>query len=348
MNSKLKILLVEDDDNDRILLDEYLKTQGWDFKLVRVYNEDTLSSELRDHVFDIIIIDYMLPGYSCLGAIKHIRGLSIDSPIIVMSNKVDEDDVVEEVMAAGAQDYVQKIKMERLGPAIKRELISAQKRKRIAQVEKSNEMVTKLLFKLSSSLNWVLQHKLKDISFDILLEDFGKILNANRTYIYKRCGGCQQCGPGGVCYKLDYIWSYHDCTYKHFEDKFKIIYQNEYPRFVSKIEHKNLFMTNKHICDLSEGSLLKILKAGALTGAPILNSDGSVYGFFGFDVRDVRKCNPIEKSAIQAITAILGTIVYKIEEEQKEMIELEKTTKKIDAFSSSIEETISRLESRLG
>jgi len=347
MSACVKVLLVDDEEDSKILLEEYLSDNDWQYRLWVVENEDDMRFELRDHVFDFVIIDYKLPDYNCKDAITLIRELGLDMPVFVMSNKVETKHVAEEVMQLGAQDFIPKFEMVRLSPAMHREQEQADKRKKLLAVENANEMATKLLFKMSSSLNWVLQHSVAEISFEILLEDFGKIIGAQRTYIYERATGCQQCGPDGVCYKMAHVWGDDNCEIDKFVARFETITENNYPNCVNTLESKKLYTINVDIGNEYELKSLKLLKSKTITCTPILNPDGTIYGFFGFDTKKKRECRPIEKSAIQAIATTIGIIMYKVREESAYNEQIAKSTERIEKYTETIDDTILILEKNL-
>ena len=61
---KVRVLLVEDvlDDAELIVLE--LSRQGFDVDWVRVFTVETMISHLQDRQYDVIISDFMLPGFT--------------------------------------------------------------------------------------------------------------------------------------------------------------------------------------------------------------------------------------------------------------------------------------------
>ena len=79
------------------------------------------SADARDELFQVVISDYYMPRFRAPDALRLLRELGHDVPVIVVSGKIGEDAAVE-IMKAGANDYLTKENMSRLCPAIEREL----------------------------------------------------------------------------------------------------------------------------------------------------------------------------------------------------------------------------------
>lgn len=121
MQKNLKLLVVEDSEDDAILLLHQIKSGGYSPDIKRVQTIDELEQALADKNWDIIITDHNLPGATSNDVIKSIRDSGIDTPIIVVSGSIGED-VAVDAMKLGASDYIMKDNLTRLIPAIEREL----------------------------------------------------------------------------------------------------------------------------------------------------------------------------------------------------------------------------------
>jgi len=125
----LRVLLVEDSENDAMLLLRELRRGGYQPQFRRVFTPEGMEEALRGaeaggEPFQVVISDYYMPRFRAPEALELLRGLGQDIPFIVVSGKVGEDAAVE-VMKAGADDYLTKENMSRLCPAIDRELREA-------------------------------------------------------------------------------------------------------------------------------------------------------------------------------------------------------------------------------
>jgi len=128
MAEPVKILLVEDVEQDAELALHELKRAGLIFQSRRVETESDFRRELRDFKPDIIVSDFSLPRFSGRAALAIARESEVEIPFIFVSGTIGED-VAVEAMKSGANDYVMKINLARLGPAIERELRDAEGRR---------------------------------------------------------------------------------------------------------------------------------------------------------------------------------------------------------------------------
>ncbi len=128
MSQPLRLLLIEDSEDDAILLLRTLKKVGYEFEHERVETPEGVIKALDNASWDIIISDYVIPGFGGLEALKIIKQRQLDIPFIIVSGQIGEDSAVS-AMKAGAHDYVMKDNLIRLGPAIGRELQEADVRR---------------------------------------------------------------------------------------------------------------------------------------------------------------------------------------------------------------------------
>lgn len=128
MTGKLKVLLIEDSEDDALLLRRELEKSGAKLDLQRVETEQSIRDALGKSRFDIIISDYLLPRINGLEALKVVREIEPDVPFILVSGKIGEE-VAVEAMRQGANDYIMKGSLMRLNMAVKRELEEAETRR---------------------------------------------------------------------------------------------------------------------------------------------------------------------------------------------------------------------------
>jgi len=123
----VKILLVEDSEEDALLLLAHLKSQGLTCDLTRVDELEPLRVALATGTWDILLTDFALPAMDGFGVLMEARRLAPTLPCIVVSGQIGEESAVE-ALRAGAKDFVSKFKLARLLPAIQRELAENQVR----------------------------------------------------------------------------------------------------------------------------------------------------------------------------------------------------------------------------
>lgn len=135
MGRPLRVLLVEDSENDAALLEIALRRGGFNPECDRVETADRLSAALDRQEWDAVIADYVMPNFDGLKALAMVKQRGLDLPFIIVSGHITEDTAVA-AMKAGAHDYVMKDNLARLGPAVERELRDAEVRRARRQTEK--------------------------------------------------------------------------------------------------------------------------------------------------------------------------------------------------------------------
>jgi signal transduction histidine kinase len=116
----LRLLLVEDSDDDAELVLRELRRAGYAPEVRRVASHVDFTAALESSPWDAIVSDHTMPGYGGLAALADLRASGLDIPFILVSGTIGEA-VAVEAMRAGAQDYVLKQDLTRLPVAIARE-----------------------------------------------------------------------------------------------------------------------------------------------------------------------------------------------------------------------------------
>ena len=103
---RMSVILIGEDDNDaRAMLQRFLEQKG---HVVRaVADGQAVVDELANDVFDIVILDAMMPLLSGFDALRHVRAQGNPTPIIIATARSDADDVML-AFEMGADDYVTK------------------------------------------------------------------------------------------------------------------------------------------------------------------------------------------------------------------------------------------------
>lgn len=141
----IRVLLVEDNEADALLVTTELRRSGYRVSAERVQTAQALAAALAVGGWDLVISDYALPGFDALGALAIFTQSGIDIPFIVVSGTIDEDSAVS-ALRSGAHDFIVKNKLARLGPAVDRELrealLRADRRKMEEQLMVSDRMAS--------------------------------------------------------------------------------------------------------------------------------------------------------------------------------------------------------------
>ena len=124
MTKAVKVLIVEDDEDDAKLAMRMLRVGGFEPSWRRVQNGDALRAAFAEERWDVVISDFRLPRFSGLEALAVFRETKMDIPFIFVSGTIGEETAVA-AMKAGASDYVMKQNLARLAPVLERELNQA-------------------------------------------------------------------------------------------------------------------------------------------------------------------------------------------------------------------------------
>jgi two-component system cell cycle sensor histidine kinase/response regulator CckA len=128
----LRVLIVEDSEEDADLIVLELKRGGFEPIYRRVDNAEDMSRALCDRDWDIVLSDFSMPRFSVTEALNMLQACGLDIPFVIVSATIGEEAAVE-AMKAGAHDYILKHRLGRLVPAINREL-----RESAVRVERRN------------------------------------------------------------------------------------------------------------------------------------------------------------------------------------------------------------------
>jgi PAS domain S-box-containing protein len=128
MADPLRVLLLEDSSDDALLIERELRRGGFHPEVLRIDTEAELRQALAEP-WDLFIVDYGLPAYGGMAALRLIQAKRGDVPLIMISGVQGEEFAVE-AMRAGAHDYVNKNQLARLLPAIRRELRESEMHRR--------------------------------------------------------------------------------------------------------------------------------------------------------------------------------------------------------------------------
>ncbi len=213
MKIPIKLLLVEDSDDDAQLILREIQRGGYEVKFERVETAEAMHSALTRESWDLIISDYSLPQFNAPAALALLQDAGIDLPFIITSGTIGEETAVS-ALKAGAHDFLIKGNFARLIPAIQREMRDAKIRSEHIQRERELEAIAAVgaALRKAKSLDEMLSHLL-DNTLEILQIKSGSIwlydattnevkLTVHRAWdvrdpnIIVRSGEDEQHGPG--------------------------------------------------------------------------------------------------------------------------------------------------------
>ncbi len=140
----LRVLMVEDNEDDALLVALELKRAGYDVVSERVETAESLRAAMVKD-WDVVTSDSAMPTFSGPDALAILREAGLDVPFIVVSGTIGEENAVI-MMKAGANDYVLKQNLTRLAPAVEREVREAESRRARRRAEEELERQRQALY----------------------------------------------------------------------------------------------------------------------------------------------------------------------------------------------------------
>jgi PAS domain S-box-containing protein len=136
MDKELRILILEDVPTDAELVERELRNAKIEFSSKRVETREDFIKALQDFAPDIILSDYKLPQFDGMAALELKKELAPNIPFIMVTGSMNEETAVD-CMKAGAEDYVIKTHLARLGHAVKGALESKRVKEEKEKLEKA-------------------------------------------------------------------------------------------------------------------------------------------------------------------------------------------------------------------
>lgn len=133
MTRQLKVLMVEDNEDDALLVLRALRQGGFLATAQRVQDRAAMTAALAQP-WDVVLSDFSLPGFNGMEALRLCIAMQSEVPFILVSGTVGEEMAVA-IMREGAKDYVMKHNLSRLAPALLRELDDAVARASLRRTE---------------------------------------------------------------------------------------------------------------------------------------------------------------------------------------------------------------------
>ena len=151
-----RLIVLEDNIQDTELVCRCLKGEWPKCEITSVTANEPFEKALKEGSFDVILADYLIPGFSGLAALEMAKKLCPDVPFIFVSGGIG-DEVAVESLKAGATDYVLKDRLARLIPAIRRALNEAaqlQLNKKVAEQLRHSEQQYRQLVNSIDGIVW--------------------------------------------------------------------------------------------------------------------------------------------------------------------------------------------------
>ena len=132
----MNILILEDEENDKILLVEYLKSTPLDFEYSHAHDKNSYLQLIRSQSFDCVLSDFNIPGYDVEEAFQEARKENDYMPFIIVSGVIEHEYAVRLVTELGISDFILKDNLNRLYDSITREIKSSETKRELDKAQK--------------------------------------------------------------------------------------------------------------------------------------------------------------------------------------------------------------------
>lgn len=133
--TSLRVLIVDDNEADALLILDEIRHAGYAPVHVRVDTAEAMAVALERQTWDVVLSDHSMPQFDSTGALALLHDKGLDLPFIVASGSIGEEAAVA-LMKAGAHDFILKGHYARLAPAIERERREARLRQDRQRMER--------------------------------------------------------------------------------------------------------------------------------------------------------------------------------------------------------------------
>lgn len=137
MANPLRVLIIEDSEDDAELVLRQLRRAGYDPSYAQVQTAEAMLAALAERQWDIVLSDYSMPYFNASAALAILQKSGLDLPFIIVSGTIGEDSAIT-IMKAGAHDFIMKSGLKRLISSVERQLHEAAKRR---EYKKSQEQL---------------------------------------------------------------------------------------------------------------------------------------------------------------------------------------------------------------
>jgi signal transduction histidine kinase len=176
MSAPVRVLIVEDSEDDARLILRELERGGYAPEPLRVDSAHAMEQALTSGEWDVIVCDFALPGFSGASALELVKRRGLDIPFIIVSGAIGEETAVS-AMKAGAHDYVMKSSLGRLVPAVRREIQEAKLRRDKRRSEEALRAAHARLRALSSRMMRIQEEERRGIARE-LHDEIGQAFTA--------------------------------------------------------------------------------------------------------------------------------------------------------------------------
>jgi len=242
MSQPLRVLIVEDNENDVALLQHALRRGGYDITCEVVDTPAAMRTLLENQNWDVITSDHAMPQFSAPAALALAKEIRPDVPLIIVSGEISLTLAVT-LMRDGAKDYIQKRELVLLIPAIERELREVELRCERQRVDQAlHESQEHLREVLENSLDASYKRNLQINAYSYMSPVFARItgytpdemstlpieivlsfMHPDDVAEVERVIAESMSGDIGIAHQITYRFKHKNGQYRWLQDRFTVI-----------------------------------------------------------------------------------------------------------------------------
>ncbi len=314
LRAPLRVLLVEDSENDALLILRELQRSGYETEHERVETAMAMRNQLTASSWDVIFSDYRMPTFGAAEALALAREMQTEAPFIVVSGRIGED-VAVETMRAGAYDYVMKDNLGRLCPTVERGLEEVEERRRRRRTEEELRRRDAILDAVRFASDQFLGEAGWEESVRAVLWRLGEAAKASRVYIFENFAD----GDGELWATQRYEWVAAGVPAQIDNPVLKAIPYRAagFGRWVGALGQGNLVYGHVRDFPDSEQHALRAQEIHSIALVPIF-VEGRWWGVIGFDeCVEEREWSAVEVGALGAAAGTLGAAIKRRQMEER-------------------------------
>jgi class 3 adenylate cyclase len=166
LSTPLRVLIVDDQEDDAMLMLRELRRANYDPTYERVDTAEAMSAVLEKGGWELVLCDHGMPKFNSFSALKLLHEKGLDLPFIIVSGSIGEDMAVA-AMKSGAHDFVLKGNLVRLGAAVERELREVEVRRAYKKAEEEERRLHQELEEAYRQLD----RRVREITASIMFTD---------------------------------------------------------------------------------------------------------------------------------------------------------------------------------
>jgi len=167
INTKLRILLVEDEKTDAELITFQLKKIVENFEIKVVDNIEDATHALHNYIPDVVLSDYNLPTCTGLDVLTTTQAIDANIPLIFITGTINDEELAANTILAGASGYILKKHMnilsEKLEPLLKRVIFEMIEKEDLREKVRKNKIAVNQIYSYLDDIKYDNEEQRKSI-----------------------------------------------------------------------------------------------------------------------------------------------------------------------------------------